>query len=313
MAQDAVNVASFSHALLVSADEADALLSGTTSVLRRLRPTELRTRIGLLRMDGVLFATGQLTAASVIATAAGVCFGSDWELRSVEPLTEPINIAPGDGPLWRRLSRTEREIVTGVRPRIAADDRRASSSPTTAAAQLEISELVRIDLPLEDASARMPAGKPLAAVHEDRVEENSGRTIAAEDITGEVKQSADDGDEGDLIASGENLVVPAEQSDPLAAARSRALSFVPSNIIDVDEAYRLLVRLRDTEIKQSFPNVRPEHGILRRTMLQALLDSGVASREDYDELIPSDLKRTTNPLQVEAYLDPLLEILSRVS
>ncbi|TCP37572.1 hypothetical protein [Sphingomonas sp. BK235] len=96
-------------------------------------------------------------------------------------------------------------------------------------------------------------------------------------------------------------------------ARDRALAFVPTGMIDVEEAHRLLIRLRDVEIKRFFPDVRPEHGILRRTMLQALLDTGVASHEEYDELIPADLKRITDRRQVAVYLDPIIEILSRVA
>jgi hypothetical protein len=65
----------------------------------------------------------------------------------------------------------------------------------------------------------------------------------------------------------------------------------------------VLVRLRHTEIKRTFPDVRPQHGILRRTMLQALLDTGVASIEDYDDLIPAELKRMTDRRQAEVYLE----------
>ncbi|PNP99534.1 hypothetical protein A8G00_04990 [Sphingobium sp. SA916] len=113
-----------------------------------------------------------------------------------------------------------------------------------------------------------------------------------------------------LLAS---IATTDQRTYTLEGARDRALAFVPAGMIDTDEAYRLLVQLRDKEIKRTFPDVRPEFGILRRSMLQALLDSGVASKADYDELIPVELKRMTDRGQIETYLDPLLKILSCVS
>lgn len=295
---------SISHALLVSPVEAETLLSGRSDVIRRSRPTELRMRVGILRDDGTLVATALLIDASrpgVESTA------SEWTLHEVEILLNPIKVGTGSGPLWRRLGTSDRDRVAG---RSTTDDNgegEAEPESTTglsgpqangAASSIETVSLSSADERFDGVNEEPKRGSD-ESDQDVFVEGTVRETVAVEAIT---------------ESSSPTVAASAEESDRrLDDARERALAFVPTGMIDVDEAHRLLIRLRDVEIKRSFPDVRPEHGILRRTMLQALLDTGVASREDYDELIPTDLKRMTDRRQVEVYLDPLIEILSRVA
>lgn len=300
MAQDTVNNTSPSHALLVAEDEAAALLSGGSGVLRRSRSTELRMRVALLRTDGVLFATGQLTESSPVAQIDDGRHSSDWAVRDVELLPTPVNLPAGEGPLWRRLNSMERDILTGKiynGPLSEPATQYARYLPTETAGSagdtLETfvdgsgwtTDTLVIDDAITDQSCNYPANR-----------------------TEEISATCDKNDSP--LAS---IATTDQRTYTLEGARDRALAFVPAGMIDTDEAYRLLVQLRDKEIKRTFPDVRPEFGILRRSMLQALLDSGVASKAEYDELIPVELKRMTDRGQIETYLDPLLKILSCVS
>ncbi len=298
-----------SHAMLVTTEEAEALLSGGRRHLRRPRATELRMRVGLLRDDGLLLATALLVDAS---TAEDRSVGSEWRLSEVEPLPQAISITPAAGPLWRRLRTVEREVApsgsSSAVLRQQQDEAAAAVAATPSPSQND-----RPDVFAGTISERQPAG-PSASLE---------RSVAAHLEIDEPEHASvtpdaaiDDADAPELPAVHGGSDEPPSSAPPSngqSDARERAFAYVPDHTIDVDEAYRLLVRLRDTEIKRAFPDVRPEHGILRRTMLQALLDTGVASIEDYDELIPAELKRMTDRRQAEVYLDPLIEILSRVA
>lgn len=296
---------SISHAFLVSPGEAESLLSGRSHAVLRSRPTQLRMRVGVLRVDGVLVATARVVDASHPVDGSTA---SEWTLHDVEILPSPIEIGTGDGPLWRRLGTSDRDRVAG---RSTTDDHDEVNSVRESA----------IGRPSEQQAA--PAASAIGSLDEaiaeervDNVPEESEHGADRSDADVLVKSAVSQKVAEDAIAKEPTPapeVTSAESDRGLDGARERALAFVPIGMIDVDEAHRLLIRLRDVEIKRSFPDVRPEHGILRRTMLQALLDTGVASRQDYDELIPADLKRTTDRRQVEVYLDPLIEILSRVA
>ena len=303
MAQDTVNNTSPSHALLVSEDEAAALLSGGSGVLRRSRSTELRMRVALLRTDGVLFATGQLTESSPVAQIDDGRHSSGWAVRDVELLPTPVNLPAGDGPLWRRLKSMERDILTGKiykEPLSEPATQYARYLPTETAGSADDTLETFVD------GSGWTTGTLVHQAIDDAITDQSCNYPANK--TEEISATCDKNDSP--LAS---IATTDQRTYTLEGARDRALAFVPAGMIDTDEAYRLLVQLRDKEIKRTFPDVRPEFGILRRSMLQALLDSGVASKAEYDELIPVELKRMTDRGQIETYLDPLLKILSCVS
>ncbi len=294
-----------SHALLVSPEEAETLLSGRSDVIRRSRPTELRMRVGVLRDDGALVATALLFDASRPDDDSAA---SEWTLHDLRILPSPIEVGTGNGPLWRRLGTSDRDRVAGRSTTYdpgGADPARESAAcqPSEQQADFALSSLGSVDDAFAD-----------ERVDDIYDEPKRGADESDEDVPGESVVPKAVEVEATIEGAASGRGTPPKGGDRnLDGARERALAFVPTGTIDVDEAHRLLIRLRDVEIKHSFPDVRPEHGILRHTMLQALLDTGVASREDYDELIPADLKRMTDRRQVEVYLDPLVEILSRVA
>lgn len=302
MAQDTVNT-SPSHALLVSEDEAAALLSGGPHVLQRSRSTELRMRVALLRTDGVLFATGQLTESSSAAQIDDGRHSSDWVVRDLELLPTPVNLPAGDGPLWRRLKSMERDILTGK------IDKEPLSEPATQHPRSLPTETAGFAGDTLEPSVDGSGWTTDTLVHQaiDDAITDQGWDYPA-NKTEEISATCDKN-----VSPFASIATTDQRTYSLEGARDRALAFVPAGMIDTDEAYRLLVQLRDKEIKRTFPDVRPEFGILRRSMLQALLDSGVASKADYDQLIPVELKRMTDRGQIETYLDPLLKILSCVS
>jgi hypothetical protein len=293
-----------SHALLVSPEEAETLLSGQSNVIFRSRRTELRMRVGILRDDGTLVATALLIDASrpgVESTA------SEWTLHEVEILLNPIEVGTGSGPLWRRLGTSVRDRVAG---RSTTDDNGEGEAELERTTGFSGQEANDVASPVESVSLSS-ADERFDEINEElqHGSDESGQDVFVE---GRVRETV--AVEAIMEGPSPTVATSSEESDRhFDDARERALAFVPTGMIDVDEAHRLLTRLRDVEIKRSFPDVRPEHGILRRTMLQALLDTGVASREDYDELIPADLKRMTDRRQVEVYLDPLIKFLSRVA
>lgn len=299
-----MKVSTISHAMLVSPEEADALLTGRLDTLHRSRPSEMRMRVGLLRTDGTLLATAMLLDASMTGFGSTA---SEWKLGNIEALPTSIAVEPRDGPLWQRLGTADRERILGLTSS-GANDKIESAEEDGSNAVLAIAAVVS-ETPVK------PVQEPPRAAMIDMGSEEVG----IEPAVPETQTTHHSIEESDPVA---NVGEPADEggivsadvvADDVARARERALAFVPDGMIDVDEAFRLLVRLRDTEIKKMFPEVRPEHGLLRRTMLQTLLDTGVSSREDYDELIPEDLKRGTDRHQLEIYLDPLLAILSHVA
>lgn len=267
-------------------------------------------RVGLLRDDGLLLATALLVDAT---TAEDRSAGSEWGLSEVEPLPQAISIMPAGGPLWRRLRTVEREVAPSGSSSAVLRQQQTDEAAPAVAATSPPSEHDRPDVSAGTISEPRPVD-PSASLEEYVAAHLEIDEPELASVTPDATIDDPDAPESSAGLGGSDEPPPsAPPSNGQSDARERAFAYVPDHTIDVDEAYRLLVRLRDTEIKRAFPDVRPEHGILRRTMLQALLDTGVASIEDYDELIPSELKRMTDRRQAEVYLDPLIEILSRVA
>ncbi|WP_139111440.1 hypothetical protein [Sphingobium sp. Ndbn-10] len=260
-------------------------------------------RVALLRTDGVLFATGQLTESSSAAQIDGGRHSSDWVVRDLELLPTPVNLPADDGPLWRRLKSMERDILTGK------IDKEPLSEPATQHHRSLPTETAGFAGDTLEPSVDGSGWTTDTLVHQaiDDAITDQGWDYPA-NKTEEISATCDKN-----VSPLASIATTDQRTYTLEGARDRALAFVPAGMIDTDEAYRLLVQLRDKEIKLTFPDVRPEFGILRRSMLQALLDSGVASKAEYDDLIPVELKRMTDRGQIETYLDPLLKILSCVS
>lgn len=90
------------------------------------------------------------------------------------------------------------------------------------------------------------------------------------------------------------------------------MAFVPERGISEDVARARLIELRETEIKPTFPNAKSTAGILRKTLLERLIDEAVESEEDFERLIPREVRVATDPDQIAAYLTPIVRILSKI-
>jgi very-short-patch-repair endonuclease len=92
------------------------------------------------------------------------------------------------------------------------------------------------------------------------------------------------------------------QKDPLyLSAQSKAKR--------ADSLRKTLIDLREHEIKPSFPESPPEHGLLRKTLLEELLNSRPKTREEWFRKIPSYLRSDTDSKQVAKYLDRILQLI----
>jgi very-short-patch-repair endonuclease len=85
-----------------------------------------------------------------------------------------------------------------------------------------------------------------------------------------------------------------------------------SDTLTSDEARRELIQLREGTIKKAFPNVDPARGLLRKTLLDALLRLKPRTREQWLNSVPYDLRSDTDPEQVGKYLDKVLGIVGRI-
>lgn len=103
----------------------------------------------------------------------------------------------------------------------------------------------------------------------------------------------------------ENQVTAPENE---SVEQSPAPSFpLPAN---AESALRAeLVRLRDGEIMRVQPEVNRERGLLRMRMLQALLHHLPTSTEQFNRLIPKQLRDETDPAQLQ-YLPHVLNIIA---
>lgn len=300
---------SISHAVLISADEADELLTGRGRSIRRSCGTQLRMRVGLLQADGLLVGSANLIDSLQFHDTEQQ---SEWVLIDFENLIRPMRIAPGEGPLWRRLTSEERGLLSD-RDRMFPENESQNQGDTYLAEEASPALAPEND----DESGDELWG----AVSANLGASPEAAPLTLTDLAGDTPE--EDGSEPMSNAGTTGMIFPSVEAHELPAkiwqidheieeVRERAFAFVPDRSIDVQEANRLLIALRDGEIKPTYPSVRPEKGILRRAMMQALLGKGVASQEDYVELISDDLRRSTDSRHVDAYLDPIIAILSRI-
>ncbi|PWG03512.1 hypothetical protein [Sphingosinicella humi] len=281
-----INTSSISHALILDDGEINQLQVDDSIRLRRRTATRLRMRIALFSQS-----TCAIIGAATLsdASAEDDDGGSDWQFDQVEWFASPVAVSSGkSGPVWIRLSQQQRDALRSKEP----------------SAQFEPSP-ADVSLPRPTDEDQSPAARNVVT--------------AAEAASGIAEVIISELPHGEAPASVEPTE-PLEESknteesslDPINAARERATAFVPTSQVTADEARQILIRLRDEEMKPSFPLVSPTMGILRRAMMQSLLEEGVSSREEYARLVPADLRAATDKTHVAAYLDVILAILARL-
>ncbi|MFN3725250.1 MAG: hypothetical protein ACK4SZ_02980 [Allosphingosinicella sp.] len=220
------------------------------------------------------------SSTSLVATAqltgssrSDDAFEADWTFEDIEWLDRPLTLSNiGSGPLWVRLDQSQRAALCSPDSQDFVTPIAAPPSPTL--------------------SERTECNSEEAPSTTDLVDSNSNRSP--------------------LGVSSDDEKAHEASADHIALARARSVRLIPHGPISLTEARQLLVRLRDEEIKPVFSAVPAEKGILRRAMLHALLEEGITSQDDYTSLIPEELRLGTDPGQVAAFLDIIVEILAQV-
>jgi very-short-patch-repair endonuclease len=82
----------------------------------------------------------------------------------------------------------------------------------------------------------------------------------------------------------------------------------PGSAAAIENARRALIALRETSLRPAFPDSDPARGLLRRSMLEALLRERPTSEAEYRSRIPAVLRDNTDPEQIR-FLPRVIEIL----
>ncbi|GAA4019231.1 hypothetical protein GCM10022280_18740 [Sphingomonas swuensis] len=281
-----IELATISHAVVLDDGEVSQLQAHYRSPLRRRTGTKLRARIALFH-ESARTIVGTATLSD--ATKEGEESYSLWHFEEVAWLSSPLAVSTTrTGPIWIRLLKHDRTALRALQSGFAEEPRPTSLSQADKAPE-----------PLEGTEVQSIQGAD-ASVIELPSESTAEAPLNVEHFG--------EGAHPDAELDGQ----PEASADPILAARARAAAFVPQTNVSPGEARQILVRLRDDEIKPAFPGVPPSFGILRRAMLQSLLEEGVATLEDYSRLIPEDLRSATNEKHVSAYLDSIIAILAKI-
>jgi hypothetical protein len=92
-------------------------------------------------------------------------------------------------------------------------------------------------------------------------------------------------------------------ADPDVAKQSEAVNAA-------DSLRRRLVTLREEEIKTAFPDVPPESGLLRKSMLDELIRKHPRTKDEWFSRISTKMRSRTDSKQVAQFLPKVLEILT---
>ncbi|HJT20371.1 MAG TPA: AAA domain-containing protein [Nitrospira sp.] len=119
----------------------------------------------------------------------------------------------------------------------------------------------------------------------------------------------------DRIEQRIKLILEKEQNGPAHERTTEPLQ-QPENRqshkkLTIDEARQLLIDLREKEIRPEYPDADPSHGLLRKTMLDALLRQRPTSLEQFKAIIPAAMRSSTDSRHMK-FLPKVFEILLQV-
>ena len=83
--------------------------------------------------------------------------------------------------------------------------------------------------------------------------------------------------------------------------------------LTIEEACTQLIDLRENVIRIETPNAEPTSGLLRKSMLDALLRYRPKTPDEFRSMIRLDLREQTSGAQVRKYLDQVLEIVAEIA
>ena len=318
----------FRHALVLAPAEV-RLASGAEQIqLVRTRGTSLRGKIALAEQEfAVVFATASLQAvvsAAELSPSAGSEGLFEWLITDVKILPKPLALGHGVvGPVWVRLGSPERAVLGGEEfperhtPKPYVDRGLRGNGDTLA----QVSEVA-----LEDPAPVLAALNGFEEVQKSGIEREgaSGEDTTALEAAVPVEHRPDEESEViggyEVAASSPAVEDPVTtqiseaqiQADKIERARVRAGSFIPPQEISEKIAREILHYLRDTEIKSTFPNVPANRSLLRKAMLDRLIEDPIETEGDFFDLIPLDMISGTDKDQISAYLGTVLQILKQI-
>ena len=114
-----------------------------------------------------------------------------------------------------------------------------------------------------------------------------------------------------LPLTSESPVSETDQVPPRAAEESESVPSTDSSI-SVDRARQQLIRLREGSLQRNFRDSPRDQGLLRRSMLEALLNSRPTTKEQFQMDIPQSLRLNTDPQQIEGFLEYVLAIIKQI-
>lgn len=96
-------------------------------------------------------------------------------------------------------------------------------------------------------------------------------------------------------------------------AEEPAVDYIAEKLfLSVEEARKQLIDLRENVIKREFPDLAPERGLLRKNMIDFLLEKRPTNRKEWLACIPLSLRENTDGRQMK-YIDQVFEILESVA
>jgi len=116
------------------------------------------------------------------------------------------------------------------------------------------------------------------------------------------------------LAPGSSNDQTAESSSHIVEENDPPLRTVSSDsLISVDRARQQLIRLREGGLQRRFRDSPRDRGLLRRSMLEALLNARPATIEEFQRDIPQSLRLNTDKQQIDGFLEDVLTIINRIN
>ena len=318
----------FRHALVLAPAEV-RLTSGAEQIqLLRTRSTSLRGRIALAEQEfAVVFATASLrdvVRAGGLGPSAGSESLFEWWITDVKTLSKPLALTNGVlGPVWVRLGTPERAALSGVEvpertsPKTYIDrGPRGNDDPPVAVGEIA----------LEDPAPTSAASDGFEEVLESGIEQEVAFGEDATALNAAVALDHQPDEESEVSggyevaplspASEEGVITQVSdaqiRAEKIERARVRAGSFIPPQEISEKIAREILHYLRDTEIKSTFPSAPANRSLLRKAMIDKLIEDPIETEEDFFNLMSPEMISGTHKDQISAYLSTILKILKQI-
>lgn len=152
---------------------------------------------------------------------------------------------------------------------------------------------------------RRELARIIDALEDERAKKRAAHGSASPPFdTGEVAQHPESGFTEELIDGDPEYEDPEDALLTESPPKERRMSR--------NEARGVLVRLREETIKTAMPEVPPEQGLLRKVMLEALLERLPTDETEFRDMIPLKLRDGTDPEQFATFAKVVFRVLRQV-